>query len=220
MRVMGPALHVLTSGLSTTVQDPGRIGYQHMGLTTSGALDVVGLRAANAMVGNPPGAGALEVLYAGPTLIVEADSASLSFAGAAAHIKLLRDSSDQDGVSVDSMRSVFLQRGQGIPGSIQVPGSGKPIVLLADRQTTGGYAKIATVISADVSALGRVPIGKQISFEPVSLEVALDLRRQFLRELQEIDSNVVPLRSGDFEINKKLREHNLISGACCAHEWD
>src|SRR5262249_28173619 len=38
-------------------------------------------------------------------------------------------------------------------GSIQVPGDGQPIVLLADRQTTGGYPKIATVISADLPAL-------------------------------------------------------------------
>ena len=45
------------------------------------------------------------------------------------------------------------------PGSIQVPGNGLPIVLLADRQTTGGYPKIATVISADMPALGRLAPG-------------------------------------------------------------
>ncbi len=42
------------------------------------------------------------------------------------------------------------------PGSIQIPGDGQPIVLLADRQTTGGYPKIASVISADIPALGRL----------------------------------------------------------------
>ncbi len=41
-----------------------------------------------------------------------------------------------------------------VPGSIQVPGAGQPIVLLADAQTAGGYPKIATVIGAD---LGRLP---------------------------------------------------------------
>src|SRR5262249_35251839 len=41
------------------------------------------------------------------------------------------------------------------PGSIQIPGNGQPIVLLADRQTTGGYPKIATGISADLPALRR-----------------------------------------------------------------
>ncbi len=46
------------------------------------------------------------------------------------------------------------------PGSIQVPGDGQPIILMADRQTTGGYPKkIATVISADIPALGRVRLG-------------------------------------------------------------
>ncbi len=48
------------------------------------------------------------------------------------------------------------------PGSIQMPGNGQPIVLLADRQTTGGYPKIATVISADLPALGRLPVGAKI----------------------------------------------------------
>ena len=50
-----------------------------------------------------------------------------------------------------------------VPGSIQVPGNGQPIVLMADRQTTGGYPKIATVISADVPELGRLSIGSKIS---------------------------------------------------------
>ena len=47
------------------------------------------------------------------------------------------------------------------PGAIQVPGNGLPIVLLADRQTTGGYPKVAAVISADLPALGRLMPGRQ-----------------------------------------------------------
>ena len=69
------------------------------------------------------------------------------------------------------------------PGSIQVPGSGQPIVLLADRQTTGGYPKIATVISADLPALGRLPIGAKISFTPVTLEAAEAARRALFAEI-------------------------------------
>ena len=42
------------------------------------------------------------------------------------------------------------------PGAIQVPGAGLPIVLLADRQTVGGYSKIATVASVDLPRLGRL----------------------------------------------------------------
>ena len=70
---MKPALHVLTPGLLTTVQDLGRTGYQHLGIPVSGALDPVSLRAANVLVGNPPDTAALEVAYVGPTLAVEAD---------------------------------------------------------------------------------------------------------------------------------------------------
>ncbi len=63
------------------------------------------------------------------------------------------------------------------PGSIQVPGDGQPIILLADRQTTGGYPKIATVASVDLPALGRVGPGAKLQFEAVSVEVAEELRR-------------------------------------------
>ena len=59
-----------------------------------------------------------------------------------------------------------------VNGSIQVPGDGKPIILLADRQTTGGYAKIATVATVDLSKLGQVTPGTNISFVSISIEEA------------------------------------------------
>ena len=49
-------------------------------------------------------------------------------------------------------------------GALQVPASGQPILLMADRQTTGGYPKIATVISADVCVAGQLGPGDAISF--------------------------------------------------------
>lgn len=49
-------------------------------------------------------------------------------------------------------------------GVLQVPSSGQPILLMADRQTTGGYPKIATVISADISIAGQLGPGDTISF--------------------------------------------------------
>ena len=55
-----------------------------------------------------------------------------------------------------------------LAGSIQVSGKGHPVILLADRQTTSGYPKIATVISADVPRLGRVLPSKTMRFEAVS----------------------------------------------------
>lgn len=58
-------------------------------------------------------------------------------------------------------------------GAIQVPGDGIPTILMADRGTTGGYTKIATVITADVGKLAQASPGESISFKPVNVEEAL-----------------------------------------------
>lgn len=64
-------------------------------------------------------------------------------------------------------------------GSIQVPASGQPIVLMADRQTTGGYPRIATVITADLPLAGQLAPGDWIAFAECTREEAVDaLRRQ------------------------------------------
>jgi len=62
-------------------------------------------------------------------------------------------------------------------GSIQVPASGQPILLMADRQTTGGYPKIATMITADLPLAGQLAPGDWVEFVPVSRAVALDALR-------------------------------------------
>jgi biotin-dependent carboxylase-like uncharacterized protein len=349
---MIPRLHIVRPGLLTTVQDLGRYGYQSLGIAVGGALDPIGLRAANTLVGNAPGAGVLEVLYLGPTIAIEADDVRMSFAGASAAIEILPDITATRGRSVESMRSIRLRRGEivrigslsggavlyvaveggfdieptlgsvstdirgGIggcqgraliagdrlplrlmratdrdecriegldlgtpatvraiagpqsdyftdseiaaffaseytvgagsnrmgmrlegrpithargynitsdaiaPGSIQVPGNGQPIVLLADRQTTGGYPKIATVVSADLPALGRLPIGAKIGFESVTIEQARGMRRILLAEIERIGDKIVPIgRSGTTDVAPNLSDHNLISGVVDASNW-
>lgn len=57
-------------------------------------------------------------------------------------------------------------------GSVQVPAHGKPIVMLADRQTTGGYTKIATVVSVDIPKLVQCKFNKKVRFEAISIEEA------------------------------------------------
>ena len=105
-----------------------------------------------------------------------------------------------DGRTLDhATASTFVSDGIA-PGSIQVPGNGQPIVLLVDRQTTGGYPKIATVISADLPALGRVPIGAKIAFEPVTIETAQALRRQLVAEIESICERIVPLKRGSADV--------------------
>lgn len=59
-----------------------------------------------------------------------------------------------------------------VNGSIQVPGSGQPIVLMMDRGTTGGYPKIATVISADLGRFAQMPAGSKFRFAAISVQDA------------------------------------------------
>ena len=328
------ALEVLDGGLLTTVQDLGRHGYERYGVPVAGAMDPFALRAANWLVGNPPGASALEITLAGPRLratekclvavagadlglrvngwdlppwmavfvrqgwtiqftgrksgcravlavaggidvepVMESRSTYLSggFGGlegralrrgdlvpigsAGFHLPeragrtfprhLIPDYSDaptirvvlgpQDDYFTDEGIATFLSgeyevsptsdrmgcrlvhippypegRGQGeggseqkestltptlslrgrgsnlisdgIPlGAVQVPPDGQPIVMLADRQTTGGYPKIATVISADISLLAQcVPGQSCVRFEAVSVEEAQTSYREMM----------------------------------------
>ncbi|MGU3419288.1 5-oxoprolinase subunit C family protein [Methylobacterium sp. D54C] len=62
-------------------------------------------------------------------------------------------------------------------GAIQVPGNGLPIILMADRQSTGGYPKIATVIGPDLGRLAQVRGGASLSFRRVSVAEAVAARR-------------------------------------------
>jgi antagonist of KipI len=78
-------------------------------------------------------------------------------------------------------------------GGIQVPGNGKPIVLLADRQTTGGYTKIATVISADIPKLAQLRPGEAVRFRAVTVSEAEAAARALERELSQADANVTDL---------------------------
>ena len=341
---MTPALRIISPGLSTTIQDVGRSGFQRLGVSVSGALDPVSLHAANALAGNPGNTGALEALYVGPTFVVDTDDARLAFAGADAAIEILDEADARGGEIISTMRSVRVRRGQvirvgslkngatlyiaveggfavepalgsvstdsrgkmggwqgrplfegdAIPlrrataadrdeywidgldlvapgrfravpgpqsgnfsdqemerffaseytvsagsnrmgmrlegqairhlcgfnivsdaiatGSIQVPGSGQPIVLLADRQTTGGYPKIATVISADLPALGRLPIGSQVSFAPITVEEAAAARRELCAIVDGIAGKMVRLATPPTAVAARLLECNLISG--------
>lgn len=345
---MRPSLRVLSPGLSTTVQDLGRSGFQRLGVSVGGALDAVAFGAANALVGNPQNTGALEAIYTGPSFAIEAEDARLAFVGGDAAIEILRDGEATTGETIAPARSVHLRRGQivrigsikngttlyvaveggfdiapvlgsvatdsrgrmggwhgraliegdvlplrraaasereefrldgvslaaparfravlgpqsdhfsnteierfftgeyavsagsnrmgmrlqGPPlrhsrgfnivsdaiatGAIQVPGSGQPIVLLADHQTTGGYPKIANVISADLPALGRLPIGAKVRFTLVSLEQATAARRELVASLGDLGDRIVRIAPTPAAVAARLLECNLISGICDA----
>jgi allophanate hydrolase len=97
-------------------------------------------------------------------------------------------------------------------GAIQVPGSGQPILLLADHQTTGGYPKIATVISADLPVVGRRKPGDRLRFAAVEVAEAEKLRREARAALDAaIASMAQPRPPGGLDL-ERLHEANLISG--------
>ncbi|MGB1025506.1 MAG: biotin-dependent carboxyltransferase family protein, partial [Rhodospirillaceae bacterium] len=100
-----------------------------------------------------------------------------------------------------------------VTGAIQVPGSGQPIILLADRQTTGGYPKIGCVVSADLPALGRLNPGAVVRFKAVSAAEAIQFRRDQEQALAAQISAIQPVQSHSLE--EALWTENLISGG----EW-
>lgn len=340
---MTASLRVISPGLLTTIQDRGRIGFQHLGVPVSGALDAVALAAANALVGNAPDEAALEIFYRGPVLAAEADSVRIALACGSAELEKLPEPFARHGQRIPPMQSITLHRGEAIrigsiadsacaclaveggfaiepvlgsratdirsriggiearalregdllplrreaaddtqerqldcmlaaparvrivpgpqrdfftdgefdaflqatyrvganssrmglrlsgrpvsssrganivsdavaPGSIQIPGDGQPIVLLADRQTTGGYPKIANVISADIPALGRLRSGAALSFTPVTLEQAVEARRQMMAEIEGLAARTSAVRIAPSDLLPRLLESNLISG--------
>ena len=79
-------------------------------------------------------------------------------------------------------------------GGIQVPKNGQPIILMADRQTTGGYTRIGTVITVDLPKIAQLPPGGTISFEEISVEKAQHLKKEqqiWLKTLQQYVENHV-----------------------------
>lgn len=75
-------------------------------------------------------------------------------------------------------------------GTIQVPGNGQPIVLMADRPTTGGYAKIAQIATVNLSALAQVLPGTELRFQFISLEESQSLYRSQHDMLQRLRQGI------------------------------
>ena len=318
MRAASAYLEVVHEGLLTTVQDAGRPGFMAAGLSPAGALDRFLLACANRLVGNPPGAAALEFTLDGPALAVHGDVVMAVVAYAAEwyvggpelplplwESVLVRDGSvivvgavtagvrgylavaggidvpgvlgsrsthlrarlgglggralvrgdrlpvgpppapcealvgrrippelrphrrsapirvlagpDADRFTRRGLRTFFSSayratplsdrmglRLQGPPveaasgydilseplaeGTVQVTRDGQPIVLLAERQTTGGYLRIATVIRADLDAAGQVRPGQAVRFLPVTEEQAREAWRERRRRMEAVEA--------------------------------
>jgi biotin-dependent carboxylase-like uncharacterized protein len=83
-----------------------------------------------------------------------------------------------------------------VAGSVQVQGSGEPIVMMADRQTTGGYPKIATVITPDLRVVAQRRPGAAVRFAAIDMTDAQRLARERARFIAELPSRARPLDQG------------------------
>jgi allophanate hydrolase subunit 2 len=97
-----------------------------------------------------------------------------------------------------------------VTGHVQVPGDGQPIVLMRDRQTTGGYPKIATVISADLARFAQLPPGAPVRFRAVSRAEAVEALARRHDVVAALARQLV--QAGGDLTSERLLALNLVSG--------
>lgn len=107
--------------------------------------------------------------------------------------------SDRMGYRLEGPEIEHSEKGAGIItdaiplGAIQVPANGKPIIMLADRQTTGGYAKIGVVVRVDVPKVAQTRVGGKLRFKAITVKEAQEL----LRKREVLLGNIKRLLDGE-----------------------
>ena len=102
-----------------------------------------------------------------------------------------------------------------VDGSIQVPGNGAPIVLMPDRGTTGGYPKIATVISADLGRLAQTTAGTGFRFKAIGMAEAQLEAKKFAQLLRSLPDRLRAIDSTDLNVDA-LHDANVAGHAVSA----
>lgn len=106
-----------------------------------------------------------------------------------------------------------------VNGSIQVPGNGAPIVLMPDRGTSGGYPKIATVISADLGRFAQVTAGTAFRFKAVSMAEAQEEARKFAQLLHSLPDRLHSAETIELNV-EALQDANVAGHAVSAVDAD
>jgi allophanate hydrolase len=96
-----------------------------------------------------------------------------------------------------------------VRGSIQVSGDGVASVLLADHQTTGGYPKVATILSCDIDGLTQLRAGDRVTFQAVEADEAISLVRSSAQVRSQFLQSIAEPRGS---LDHRLMRENLISG--------
>ncbi|MBO6824973.1 MAG: biotin-dependent carboxyltransferase family protein [Sneathiella sp.] len=107
-----------------------------------------------------------------------------------------------------------------VPGAIQVPGSGQPIILFTDCQTVGGYPKIGGVIAADMHRLGQLLPGAEIQFEFVDLKTAQAILKQQQEQIEKSIASIAEYVEVGVINQNALYTQNLIDGIVDADRPD
>jgi 5-oxoprolinase (ATP-hydrolysing) subunit C len=102
-----------------------------------------------------------------------------------------------------------------VNGSIQVPGNGQPIVLMPDRGTTGGYPKIATVITADLGRFAQIQAGRGFRFKAVGMAEAQAEARNYAALLRSLPDRLRAIENFDLNL-EALRDANVAGSAVSA----
>ena len=102
-----------------------------------------------------------------------------------------------------------------VNGSIQVPGNGAPIVLMPDRGTSGGYPKIATVISADLGRFAQTPAGRGFRFQAIGMAEAQAALRNFVKQIGALPDRLRDIENFDLNL-EALQDANVAGAAVSA----
>lgn len=106
-----------------------------------------------------------------------------------------------------------------VDGSIQIPGSGQPLALMRDRGTSGGYPKIATIITADIGRLAQTPPGVAFRFQAISVTEAQAEYRAFAALLRSLPGWLQDARHGELDV-EALFKANVAGAATNALDAD
>ena len=123
-----------------------------------------------------------------------------------------------DGPRLEHSRLADIPSDGTVHGMIQVPPSGQPIILLNDRQTTGGYPKIGTVITADLPRVGRLVPNQEIHFMRVTPAEAVKIAREREQELLRIIATARAARIQPVLTTDQLLSTNLVGGVVTAFD--
>jgi biotin-dependent carboxylase-like uncharacterized protein len=168
----------------------------------------------------PPATGPIRVVF-GPQDDEFGDEAKALFLGSEWKISSTSDRMGYrlEGPVIKHLHGHNIVSDGTVDGSIQVPGNGAPIVLMPDRGTSGGYPKIATVISADLGRLAQTPTGTGFRFKTISMAEAQAEAKKFALLLGSLPERLRAVESIELNI-EALHDANVAGHAVNAVDAD